>query len=73
MNKHYIEKTFPITLHDLIELAKSQNLDPKDLKLIINDSNPNYTDYVKCALLNQDTNSISIELYHSINLAYLDK
>lgn len=63
MKAKYIDKTFPITLQDLIDLAKSENLDPKDLKLIMNDSNPEYTGYTQCAVLNKDGDKISIELY----------
>ena len=52
---HYIEKTFPITLQDLDDLAKSQNLDPRDLKIIIgNNTNLGIPDYIQCAVLDQD-------------------
>lgn len=61
--KKYIDKTYPITLQDLIDLAKAYNLDPHDLKLIINDSNPDYTDYTSLAMINQDQDNLSIELY----------
>ena len=63
MKAKYIDKTFPITLQDLIDLAKSENLDPKDLKLIMNSNQADLSSYVQCALLNQDQDSISIELY----------
>lgn len=63
MKAKYIDKTFPITLQDLIDLAKSENKDPRDLKLIMNEHNPNYTGYAQCAVLNQDCDKISIELY----------
>lgn len=65
MKAKYIDKTFPITLQDLIDLAKSENKDPKDLKLIINSSEADISSYVQCALLNQDMGHISIELYIS--------
>ena len=65
MKAKYIDKTFPITLQDLIDLAKSENKDPKDLKLIINSDQADLSSYVQCALLNQDQGSISIELYTS--------
>ena len=60
---HYIDKTFPITLQDLNDLARSKNLDPRDLKIIQNDQLPYYTGYTQCAVLNQDGPGISIELY----------
>lgn len=63
MKAKYIDKTFPITLQDLIDLAKSENKDPRDLKLIMNEHDPNYTGYAQCAVLNQDCDKISIELY----------
>ena len=63
MKAKYIDKTFPITLQDLIDLAKSENLDPKDLKLIMNSNQADLSAYVQCALLNQDCDKISIELY----------
>jgi len=63
MKTKYIDKTFPITLQDLIDLAKSENLDPKDLKLIMNSNSADLAAYVQCALLNQDQGNISIELY----------
>ena len=67
MKAKYIDKTFPITLQDLIDLAKSENLDPKDLKLIMNSNQADLSAYVQCALLNQvlnqDCDNISIELY----------
>lgn len=59
----YIDKTFPITLQDLLDLARSKNLDPRDLKIIQNDYLPDYTGYTQCAALNQDGPDISIELY----------
>lgn len=65
MKAKYIDKTFPITLQDLIDLAKSENKDPKDLKLIMNEHDPNYTGYAQCAVLNQDCDKISIELYQA--------
>lgn len=65
MKAKYIDKTFPITLQDLIDLAKSENQDPKDLKLIMNEHNPDYTGYVQCSALNPDGDSISIELYQA--------
>ena len=65
MKAKYISKTFPITLQDLIDLAKSDNKDPKDLKLIMNSPQAEIADYAQVALLNQDCNSISIELYAS--------
>lgn len=61
--KAYIEKNYPITLYDLIDLAKSENIDPKDLKLIMNSNQADLSAYVQCALLNQDQGNISIELY----------
>ena len=63
MKAKYIDKTFPITLQDLIDLAKSENLDPKDLKLIMNSNSADLASYVQCALLNPDQGNISIELY----------
>ena len=63
MKAKYIDKTFPITLQDLIDLAKSENLDPKDLKLIMNSNQADLSAYVQCALLNPDCDKISIELY----------
>ena len=63
MKAKYIDKTFPITLQDLIDLAKSENKDPRDLKIIQNDYLPDYTGYTQCAALNQDGPDISIELY----------
>ena len=65
MKAKYIDKTFPITLQDLIDLAKSENKDPRDLKLIMNSDQADLSSYVQCALLNQDQGSISIELYTS--------
>ncbi len=65
MKAKYIDKTFPITLQDLIDLAKSQNLDPHDLKLIMNSNQFDLANYVQCALLNPDQGNISIELYIS--------
>jgi len=65
MKAKYIDKTFPITLQDLIDLAKSENLDPKDLKLIMNSNQVDLASYVQCALLNPDCGDISIELYIS--------
>lgn len=65
MKAKYIDKTFPITLQDLIDLAKSQNKDPKDLKLIMNSNQADLASYVQCALLNPDQGDISIELYTS--------
>lgn len=65
MNIKYIDKTFPITLQDLIDLAKSENMDPRDLKLIISSNQADLAAYVQCALLNQDQGNISIELYVS--------
>lgn len=63
MKTKYIDKTFPITLQDLIDLAKSENKDPKDLKLILNSNQADLSAYVQCALLNPDQGNISIELY----------
>lgn len=60
---NYVSKSYPITLQDIIELVQSKHLDPKNLMLIINDSNPNFTGYVEEALLNTDGSGISIELY----------
>lgn len=65
MKAKYIDKTFPITLQDLIDLAKSENKDPRDLKLIMNSNQADLASYVQCALLNQDCDKISIELYTS--------
>ena len=65
MKAKYIDKTFPITLQDLIDLAKSENKDPKDLKLIIDSSQADLSSYIQCALLNQDQGSISMVLYTS--------
>ena len=65
MKAKYIDKTFPITLQDLIDLAKSENKDPRDLKLIMNSDQADLSSYVQCALLNQNQGSISIELYTS--------
>ena len=65
MKAKYIDKTFPITLQDLIDLAKSENKDPRDLKLIMNSDQADLSSYVQCALLNQDQGSIYIELYTS--------
>jgi len=65
MKAKYIDKTFPITLQDLIDLAKSENKDPRDLKLIMNSNSADLASYVQCALLNQDCDKISIELYTS--------
>lgn len=65
MKAKYIDKTFPITLQDLIDLAKSENKDPKDLKLIMNNPDPDYTGYAQCAALNQDCDKVSIELYQA--------
>ena len=67
MKAKYIDKTFPITLQDLIDLVKSENLDPKDLKLIMNSNQADLSAYVQCALLNQDCDKISIELYTEAN------
>ena len=67
MKAKYIDKTFPITLQDLNDLAKSQNLDPHDLKLIMNSNQADLSSYVQCALLNQDCDNISIELYTEAN------
>jgi hypothetical protein len=67
MKAKYIDKTFPITLQDLIDLTKSENLDPKDLKLIMNSNQADLSSYVQCALLNQDCDKISIELYTEAN------
>lgn len=63
MKAKYIDKTFPITLQDLIDLAKSENKDPRDLKLIMNSNQADLSAYVQCALLNPDQGNISIELY----------
>ena len=63
MKAKYIDKTFPITLQDLIDLAKSENKDPRDLKLIMNSNQADLSAYVQCALLNQDQGNIIIELY----------
>jgi len=65
MKAKYIDKTFPITLQDLIDLAKSENKDPRDLKLIMNSNQADLASYVQCALLNTDQGDISIELYIS--------
>lgn len=66
MKAKYIDKTFPITLQDLIDLAKSENKDPRDLKLIMHaEYDPDYTGYAQCAALNQDCDKISIELYQA--------
>lgn len=65
MKAKYIDKTFPITLQDLIDLAKSENKDPRDLKLIMNSDQADLSSYIQCALLNQDQGSLSIELYTS--------
>lgn len=65
MKAKYIDKTFPITLQDLIDLAKSDNKDPRDLKLIMNSNSADIASYVQCALLNTDQGGISIELYTS--------
>lgn len=51
----YIDKTFPITLQDLNDLAKVHKEDPKDLNIEIHN-----TKYVQCAVLNQDGD---IQLY----------
>ena len=67
MKAKYIDKTFPITLQDLIDLVNSENLDPKDLKLIMNSNQADLSAYVQCALLNQDQEDISIELYTEAN------
>ena len=67
MKAKYIDKTFPITLQDLIDLVNSENLDPKDLKLILNSNQADLSAYVQCALLNQDCDKISIELYTEAN------
>lgn len=63
MKAKYIDKTFPITLQDLIDLVKSENQDPRDLKLIMNSTQADLSAYVQCALLNPDCDKISIELY----------
>ena len=63
MKAKYIDKTFPITLQDLIDLVKSENQDPRDLKLIMNSTQVDLSAYVQCALLNPDCDKISIELY----------
>ena len=65
MKIKYIDKTFPITLQDLIDLAKTENMDPRDLKLIMNSNEADLAAYIQCALLNQDQGNISIELYAS--------
>jgi hypothetical protein len=67
MKAKYIDKTFPITLQDLIDLVNSENLDPKDLKLIMNSNQADLSAYVQCALLNPDCGNISIELYTEAN------
>ena len=67
MKAKYIDKTFPITLQDLIDLVNSENLDPKNLKLIMNSNQADLSAYVQCALLNQDCDKISIELYTEAN------
>lgn len=64
-NIKYIEKSFPLTLQDLIDLANNYCINPRDLKLIMNSNQADLAAYVQCALLNQDCNSISIELYTS--------
>lgn len=51
----YIDKTFPITLQDLNDLAKVHKEDPKDINIEIHN-----TKYVQCAVLNQDGD---IQLY----------
>lgn len=65
MKAKYIDKTFPITLQDLIDLAKSENKDPRDLKLIIDSNQADLSSYIQCALLNQDQGGISMVLYTS--------
>ena len=65
MKAKYIDKTFPITLQDLIDLAKSENKDPRDLKLIIDSSQADLSSYIQCALLNPDQGNISMVLYTS--------
>lgn len=65
MKPKYIDKAFPITLQDLIDLAKSENKDPRDLKLIMNSNSADLASYVQYALLNTDQGDISIELYTS--------
>ena len=65
MKAKYIDQTFPITLQELINLAKSENKDPRDLKLIMNSNSADLASYVQCALLNSDQGDISIELYTS--------
>ena len=67
MKAKYIDKTFPITLQDLIDLVKSENQDPRDLKLIMNSNQADLSAYVQCALLNPDCDKISIELYTEAN------
>ena len=66
MKAKYIDKTFPITLQDLIDLAKSENKDPKDLKLNMNSNSADLKAYVQCALLNEYPD-IYIELYTEAN------
>ena len=67
MKAKYIDKTFPITLQDLIDLVKSDNRDPKDLRLIMNSNCADLSAYVQCALLNQDQGHPCIELYTDAN------
>ena len=67
MKAKYIDKTFPITLQDLIDLVNSENQDPRDLKLIMNSTQADLSAYVQCALLNPDCDKISIELYTEAN------
>ena len=54
-----------ITLQHLILLAKKENIDPSELRLILNDSNSDFTGYVEQAFINQDGNRKSFELYHA--------
>jgi len=66
-NIKYIEKSFPLSLQDLLDLANNYHMDHKDLKLIMNSNQADLSAYVQCALLNQDCDKISIELYTEAN------
>ena len=61
--KRYIQKSYSVTLKDLNELAEAYGYKPEELKLIINDSNPDFTGYIHMAMLNRDGSDTSIELY----------
>ena len=62
-DKRYIQKSYPITLKDLNDMAEAYGYKPEDLKLILNDSIPDFTGYVHMAMLNRDGSDTSIELY----------